>query len=122
VTKQIVLSVKSGGVSVKDVPDLRGVLEREAAHIGMLICMQEPTQPMRAEAASAGLYETPGQEGKHYGRIQLLTIAELLEKGLVDYPPFRHELTFKPAPNSKGNKKHTHKPLEFGEIDHGPRL
>jgi len=70
---------------------------------------------MRAEAASAGFYETPGQEGKHYARIQLLTIAELLDKRRVDFPQFSNGLTFKPAPKSKGNKKHTHNPLEFGE-------
>jgi len=75
----------------------------------------EPTDPMRTEAASAGFYETPGQEGKHYARIQLLTIAELLDGRRFDYPQFSHEMTFKPAPIAKGKKKHTHKPLEFGK-------
>jgi len=34
--------VKSGGVTVKDVHDLRGVIEREKAEIGVLICLDEP--------------------------------------------------------------------------------
>jgi len=112
-TKQIIISVKAGSTTVSQVRDLVGVLDREKAAIGVLISMQEPTQPMRAEAASAGFYETPGQEGKHYARIQLLTIAELLAERRVDYPQFSHKLTFKPAPKARGKKKHTHKPLEF---------
>jgi len=33
--------VKSGGVTVKDVRDLRGVIEREKAEIGVLIYLDE---------------------------------------------------------------------------------
>jgi hypothetical protein len=39
--------------------DLRGVLDREHAEIGVLLCMEEPTGPMRKEAASAGFYKSP---------------------------------------------------------------
>ena len=62
-TKQIVISVKSGKVGVKDVRDLRGVVEREKAQIGVLISMEKPTSAMRKEAASAGFYKSPW--GKH---------------------------------------------------------
>ncbi|WXB20260.1 restriction endonuclease [Pendulispora albinea] len=44
-TKQVVFSVKSGSTGVKDVRDLRGVLEREKAAIGVLITLHRPTQP-----------------------------------------------------------------------------
>ena len=60
-TKQIVLSVKSGSVHVAHVRDLRGVVEREKAAIGVLITLEEPTRNMRAEAAGAGFYESPWQ-------------------------------------------------------------
>ncbi len=33
---------------------MRGVLDREQAEFGVLISLNEPTQPMRKEAASAG--------------------------------------------------------------------
>ena len=46
-TKQIILSVKAGHTSVDHVRDLRGVVEREQAEIGVLLTMQEPSQPMR---------------------------------------------------------------------------
>jgi DNA modification methylase len=50
-TKQIVLSVKSGAVTVAQVRDLLGVVEREKAAIGVLITLEEPTWNMRSEAA-----------------------------------------------------------------------
>ena len=82
-TKQVILSVKSGVVSVKDVRDLRGVIEREKAHIGVLITLREPTRPMRTEAARAGFYTSPW--GRH-ARLQHLTIEDLFEAKGIDYP------------------------------------
>ena len=82
-TKQVIFSVKAGKVMASHVRDLRGVIEREKAEIGVLISMNEPTQPMKKEAASAGFYESPW--GKH-PRLQLLTVEELLEGGRIDMP------------------------------------
>ena len=45
--------------------------------------MQEPTQPMRTEAAGAGFYTSPVW-GKNYPRLQILTIAELLAGKDID--------------------------------------
>lgn len=99
-TKQVILSVKSGGVSVKDVRDLRGVLDREKAQIGVLITLEEATKPMRAEAAGAGFYDSPFG-GKH-ARLQVTTIKELLDGRRIDYPPSGQQVdvTFKRAPAS----------------------
>jgi len=98
-TKQIIFSVKAGHTGVSHVRDLRGVLAREKAEIGVLISMQEPTQPMRTEAASAGFYESPW--GKH-PRIQLLTIADLLAGKKVDYPLVQGaNVTYEKAPRAK---------------------
>jgi DNA modification methylase len=98
-SKQIILSVKAGKTSVPHLRDLRGVLDREEAQIGVLISMQEPTQAMRKEAASAGFYKSPGWN-KDYPRIQLLTVAELLDGQAIEYPP-GEKLTFKKAPRSR---------------------
>jgi DNA modification methylase len=100
-TKQIILSVKAGHVAVPHLRDLRGVLDREKAEIGVLICLEEPTKPMKTEAASAGFYKTP--YGNH-PRLQILTIKELIEGEKVDYPPqyAREDRTFKKAPKAKG--------------------
>jgi site-specific DNA-methyltransferase (adenine-specific) len=95
--KQVILSVKGGHTSVKDIRDLRGVIEREEAEIGVLIILHEPTQPMRAEAASAGIYHSPW--GSDHPRLQILTIAELLAGKRIDMPPARQvNVTFKKAP------------------------
>jgi hypothetical protein len=67
------------------VRDLRGVIEREDAQIGVLICMEAPTKPMLKEAAEAGFYKPPGLEDR-YPRIQVLTIEELLAGKGVVYP------------------------------------
>lgn len=96
-TKQIVLSVKSGHVTVSHVRDLRGVIEREKAELGVLVTLAEATKPMRSEAASAGLYKSPW--GTH-PRIQILTIEELLEGKGIDYP-HPVNVTFKRAPRAE---------------------
>jgi site-specific DNA-methyltransferase (adenine-specific) len=77
-TKQVILSVKAGHTGVAHVRDLRGVLEREKAAMGVLIAMEEPSQQMRTEAADAGFYHSPGWN-RDCPRIQLRTIADLLE-------------------------------------------
>ncbi len=95
-TKQIIFSVKAGRPSVPHVRDLRGVIEREGAEIGVLLSLREPTPPMRIEAASAGFYESPW--GTRHPRLQLLTIADLLSGKSVDRPTQQGNVTFKPAP------------------------
>jgi len=98
-TKQIIFSVKAGqNISVAHVRDLRGVIEREKAEIGVLITMEEPTQPMKSEAAAGGFYTAPFTQSKH-PRIQLRTIRELLDGKGVDYPARAGaNVTYKKAP------------------------
>jgi site-specific DNA-methyltransferase (adenine-specific) len=89
-TRQVIISVKSGKTGPQHVRDLRGVIEREKAEIGVLISMREPTAAMRTEAAAAGHYRS-GSEGVgtwgDHPRIQLLTIQELLDGARIDKPP-----------------------------------
>ena len=97
--KQVIISVKGGHTRVDHVRDLRGVIDREQAQIGVLITLQESTKPMRIEAASAGFYTSPW--GKH-PRLQILTISELLDGAAIDLPPVRGlNQTFKKAPRHK---------------------
>jgi len=82
VTK-IIFSAKSGNISPSDVRDLKGTVAREGARMGVIITLEEPTQAMVSEAASAGLYES------HWGtypRVQIITIAEILEGGKINGP------------------------------------
>ncbi|MBN2209102.1 MAG: restriction endonuclease [Candidatus Coatesbacteria bacterium] len=100
-TKQIVFSVKAGHVSVSHLRDLRGVMDREKADIGVLITMLPPSRQMLTEAASADFYYSPGWD-KHYPRLQILTVEDLLRGKGIDYPPSRHvNVTFKRAPKAE---------------------
>jgi site-specific DNA-methyltransferase (adenine-specific) len=47
--------------------------------------MHPPTQPMRTEAAGAGVYDSPGW-GRRYPKIQILTVQELLNGKEIAYP------------------------------------
>ena len=99
--ENVILSVKAGHVGVAHVRDLKGVIERENAVVGVLISMREATSAMRTEAVSAGFYESKNW-GKKYPRIQLLTISELLAGKTIDMPPLRQvSATFKKAPKIK---------------------
>ena len=111
-TKQIILSVKAGHVTVSQLRDLRGVLDREKAEIGVLLCMDEPTAPMRKEAASAGFYKSPWGE---HSRLQILTIDDLLAGKTIDRPPAQTSVTFKRAPKA-ALPTGENRPL-FGETD-----
>jgi len=98
-TKQVILSVKGGHTNVGDVRDLGHVVDREKAQIGVLLTLQESTQPMRTEAAGGGFYESPW--GTH-PRLQVLTIAEILAGKKIDMPPLgQTNVTFKQAPRAK---------------------
>ena len=84
--KRVFISVKSGGVKSGDIRDLRGVVEREKAAMGWLVTLEEPSKPMRKEATDAGFYTSPW--GKH-GRIQILTVEQLLNGEQFSCPPIR---------------------------------
>jgi DNA modification methylase len=110
-TKQIILSVKAGHANVAHVRDLRGVLDREKAPIGVLITMENPTRPMRQEAAGGGFYKSPWSQ-EDYPRLQILTVEELLAGKKIGAPPQRGP-EFKAAPKAK--RKPSHRQKELGE-------
>lgn len=82
---QAVIQVKGGGVQSGDVRDLRGVMEREKCEIALFITLEPPTKEMEREALDARFYESPASGRKHR-RIQILTIAALLEGAQPDVP------------------------------------
>lgn len=96
-TKQVIFSVKAGSHIVPaHVSELRGVIERERAQIGVLITMHEPSRAMKVEAATAGFYDSPW--GRHQ-RVQIRTVAQLLRGEGIDYEAARQaSVTYKPVP------------------------
>jgi site-specific DNA-methyltransferase (adenine-specific) len=113
VTLKIIVQVKSvhfahrrqrltGKVSVKDIRDLWGVIEREKAIIGVLITLENPTQPMVVEAIKAGYYERWGQK---YPKIQMRTIEELFQGKKIDSPQTLINMGFKKAEKAENSKE-----------------
>ena len=96
--KKIIVSVKGGdNINVSMIRDLKGVLEREKAAIGLFVCLTNPTGPMKTEAAVAGFYESPDK--RRFPKIQIFTIADLFFGAKPSYPDFTMgQATFKKAP------------------------
>lgn len=97
--QRVLIQVKSGHVKSGDVRDLRGVVEREEAAIGVFLTLEEPTKDMVTEAVSAGYYHSPVWD-KDYPRIQILTIDDLLNGKEIAMPPSAYG-TFKQAEKVK---------------------
>jgi len=83
------------------VRELKAVVEREKAQIGVLITLEVPTRNMVKEATSDGFYESPAWKTKH-PTLQILTIQHLLEDGRrIDCPPLgAASTTFKRTPTA----------------------
>jgi DNA modification methylase len=75
--KRALIQVKSGRVSVKDIRDFRGVLEREGATLGLFVTLEPPTRDMVQEAEQAGFYTTP-LGNLRIPRLQIRTVEALL--------------------------------------------
>lgn len=86
IANEVVVQVKSGKVTSRDIRDLKGTVERENAAIGVLITLDKPTQAMLKEALVAEYYDSPGRQSKRYRKIQILTIGDLLQGEGVDMP------------------------------------
>jgi site-specific DNA-methyltransferase (adenine-specific) len=83
---RIIVSVKGGdNVGVQMVRDLRGVIEREEAEMGILITLVEPTGPMISEASAADFVKKSAHG--RLPRLQIVTVAELLAGQMPKMPP-----------------------------------
>ena len=99
--KRIIVQVKSGHVSVSQVRDLKGVMERDKADLGLFITLNPPTRPMIQEATSAGIYTPDHYPDHRYPRVQVLTIEDLLSGAEAEYPRFAPEATLPRAPRRR---------------------
>ena len=96
--KKAIISIKGGhNANVSMILDLGHVIDREKADIGILISIDEPTRPMVEEAAMKGFYHSP--LGRDYPRLQILTIAQILEGKRPDIPPW-----IAPVPKAMNSK------------------
>jgi site-specific DNA-methyltransferase (adenine-specific) len=75
---KIIFQVKSGGVHRSDIATLRGDMGREAAALAVLITLEEPSAPMKAEAKGAGQFKHEDM-GRSYDKISIVTVKEIVE-------------------------------------------
>ncbi len=93
-----IVSVKGGAIKSGDIRDLKGVMERAQAALGIFLTLNAPTREMEKEAASAGLYETGGQK---IPRIQILTAEQVIDDRRPQ-TPFGHTESLKKASPETG--------------------
>lgn len=100
---EVIVSVKGGeNVQVSSVRDLRGVIEREEAEMGVLITLHEPTRAMVAEASSAGFVDRSAHG--RLPRLQITTVADLLNGRWPIMPTIpRRAVTALRPPKAKKN-------------------
>ena len=102
--KKAIISVKGGhNANVSMIRDLGHVIDREKADIGVFISIDDPTRPMVEEAAMKGFYHSP--LGRDYPRIQILTIAQILEGKRPDIPPWIAPIPKSMTPKSNDSGK-----------------
>ncbi len=75
--KRVIVQVKSGKVSSRDIRDLAGTMQAGDAPIGVFITLEPPSAPMITAAAAAGHYHSPGWN-RDYPSLQIFTIEDLL--------------------------------------------
>jgi len=75
--ENIVVQVKSGHVGVKDIRELRDVVARQNAVMGIFITLSEPTSEMVKEVKATDPYVTKKLHLK-FPKIQIVTIEQLL--------------------------------------------
>ena len=81
-----IVQVKSGHVSAPQIVQLKGVVEREKASIGLFITLEKPTSVMQTEAVTAGFFHSDIWQ-KDFPKIQIRTIDQLLAGNGFDLPP-----------------------------------
>ena len=96
-----IVSVKAGdNVGVAMIRDLKGVVERERAQMGVFLTLTPPTKPMLVEAASADLCEVDGFAP--VPRIQIVTVEDAMRlRDRAVNLPARRDDTFKKAPREE---------------------
>ena len=109
----MIVSVKGGeNVSVRNVRDLVGTVEREKAAGGILVTLAPPTREMLREAASHGFFDYGLGKSR---KITVKTIDELL-RGVNDdaerLPPLGRHEGFRAAPR-EGKAKGKQSDLDF---------
>jgi site-specific DNA-methyltransferase (adenine-specific) len=111
---KLIISVKAGATGPVHVRELRGVIERENAQMGLFVCLEKATTAMLREASTAGFADVV-----HGGmpRLQIVSIADWFEGRRPAMPPIeklsRAAFTQKPAKSKRPDPNAPELPLSF---------
>lgn len=83
-----IFQIKSGGANRATLATLNSDRQREKAEFGFLISFDPPTKAMREEMVAAGKYKHP-LLAREDDRLQVITVAEILEGKRLDLPMAR---------------------------------
>lgn len=110
--KRLIVSVKGGkNISVKDVRDLKGVIEREGAEGGLFITLHKPTEPMVKEAMMGGFFKNR-LFNKEFMKLQIITVEDLLTGKKPEIPSGSYEINYyKEASKASNRETHQQKAL-----------
>jgi site-specific DNA-methyltransferase (adenine-specific) len=105
-TEKAIVSVKGGKDRQRNhIDQLRAVVDRERAQIGVFLTLEPPTKPMLAEAAAAGRYAPPGFEGD-VPKVQIVTIEEAMRlRDRAVQVPLRRSDVFRKAAREEGGRQ-----------------
>ena len=109
--KRALVSVKGGSLKREMIAVLKGDMQREGAVMGILVTNEQPTKPMKEEAANAGRWNSELHPDRSYPVIQILTAEEILAGKDADIPRWGLD-TFK-----KASKATTQGPTNLGLFD-----
>jgi DNA modification methylase len=98
-SKHIIISVKAGEhIAPAFVRELRGVVEREKAAMGILVCVKEPTAEMKMEASRAGSYLSLNRT---FPKLQIITVGDIFADRPLNIPGRLDPYAKKPAAGVK---------------------
>ena len=100
---KVLYQVKSGGVNRSDIATLRGDMMREGTQLGVFLTLEEPTEPMKKEAAGAGTFLHPLMQ-KTYPVISIVPVREIVENGARLELPISHTVNKKAAAAASGGQ------------------
>jgi site-specific DNA-methyltransferase (adenine-specific) len=83
---KVIMQVKGGRVSSPQIRDLKGVVERENAALGLFITLENSTRAMRTEAASGGFFHSELWD-RDFPKIQIRTVSDMLSGQGFELPP-----------------------------------
>ncbi len=100
--ERAIISVKGGqNIGVAMIRDLKGVLDRENAPMGLFVTLVPPTKPMETEAVASGFWET---DWGQVPRVQILTIEQLLSGAAPRIPMSRPDAFKKAAKEDRSSQ------------------